>query len=89
MTKEPSFGGIGISGLIDAKRSPHGLTPKSWQASKDVQHFALKSGKSVGWSAVWNGLSSGGLWSSIGSGFSINVEARQVSGKSWCLHITM
>ena len=88
MKKGPSFGEIGTSGLIDAKRSSHGLTIKPWQPSKDLRQLALKSGRSVGWSAVLNGLSLGGLWSSIESGFSTNVEARQVSGKSWYLLTT-
>lgn len=82
MTKEPSFGGIGTSGLIDAKRSSHGLTIKYRETSKDLLQLALKSGRSVGWSAASNGLSSGGLWSGIESGFSTDMEVRQVLGKS-------
>ena len=89
MKKEPSSGGIGTSGSIDAKRSSRGLTKKSWQSSKDQQRLPLKNGKSAGWSAVSSGPSSGGQWRSIESGFSTNMEVRQVSGKSWCLHTTM
>lgn len=89
MKKEHLYGGIGTSGLIDAMRSSHGLTTKSWQLSKDLQYLALKSGRSVGWSAVSNGLSSGGLWSSIKVGCSNNMGVRQASGKSWFLHTMM
>ena len=89
MKKEPSYGGTGTSGLIDAKRSSHGLTIKFWQPIKGLQYLALKSGRSADWSAVSNGLSSGTQWSGIDSGFWTNMEDRQVSGKSWCLHTTM
>ena len=89
MTKEPSSGGIGTNGLIDAKRSSHGLTTKFWQSSEEQQHFPLDNGRSADWFAVSNGRSSGGPWRSTESGFSTNMEVRQVSGKSWCLHTTM
>ncbi len=89
MKKEPSFGGIGTNGSIGAKRSSHGLTVKSSQPRKKLQYFALKSGRSVGWSAGSSGLSSGELWSNIESGFSTSMEVRRVSGTSWCLHTTM
>lgn len=89
MKKGHSSGGIGTNGWIDAKRSSHGLTTKSWQSSKDQQHLPLESGRSAGWSAVSNGPSFGGPWRSIESGFSTSMEARQVSGKSWYLRTTM
>ena len=88
MKKEPSSGGIGTSGLIDVKRSSHGLITKSWQSNKDQQHPPLEHGWSAGWSAVSNGPSSGGPSISIEIGFSTKMEVRQVSGKSWCLHTT-
>lgn len=89
MKREPQYGGIGTSGLIDAKRSSHGLTTKSWQPSKHLQDLALKTGRSAGSSVELNGLISGRLWNGIESGFSSNMEIRQVSGKSWCLHTMM
>ena len=86
--KEPSSGEIGTSGLKNAKRSSHGLTIRSCQQSEEQQHTSLDNGGSAGWSAGLNGPFSDGLLSSIESGFSTNMEDRQASSKSWCLHTT-
>ena len=88
MKKEPSSGGIGTSGLKNAKRSSHGLTIKSCQQSEEIQHTPLDNGGSAGWSAELNGPFLDGLLRSIESGFSTNMEDRQASSRSWCLHTT-
>ena len=88
MKKEPSSGGIGTSGLKNAKRSSHGSTIRSCQQSEEQQHISLEIGGSGGWSAVSNGPFSDGLLKSIESGFSTDMEDRQASSKSWYLHTT-